>query len=409
MLTSSESAAAPAPRVLVLNQWLPPDPAPTAVLCGELIDELQAAGYSVLKLSRARGALDAARAPDADSCIIDRLRSGPTGILAKLSHWPRFAWRGWRLLRRQLRPGDLLVVSSDPPLFYILAIAAARSRGAQVVHWSQDLYPEVLESYWPSRLLRALLWQARALRARAVRSADRVVVISAVMQMRMRAAGARTQLIGNWARDDRLRARAPGESTLRRQYYSENDFVLAYSGNLGRVHEFDTLVAAANLLRDESGIRFLIVGNGPRLPALRATVAAQGLESAFRFLPLQPESALEDTLAAGDAHFVSLRPEFEGLVLPSKLYSIAAVGRPVLFCGAADGEVAQLLQEYGFGLAVACGDSVALAGAIRELARDRERCSSLGLRARAFIDQQHSRQAALAQWRALVADLFAGR
>lgn len=408
MLTRFESAAVPA-RVLVLNQWLPPDPAPTAVLCGELIDELQAAGYHVLKLSRARGAVENGEAPDPDSHIIDRLRSGTTGILAKLSHWPRFGWRGWRLLRRQLRAGDLLIVSSDPPLFYILAIAAARSRGARVVHWSQDLYPEVLESHWPSRLLSALLWPARALRARAVRSADRVVVISAGMQMRMRAAGARTQLIANWARDDRLQARAPGDSALRRQHYSEADFVLAYSGNLGRVHEFDTLVAAANLLRDETGIRFLIVGNGPRLPALRATLAAQGLESAFRFLPLQSESALEDTLAAGDAHFVSLRPEFEGLVLPSKLYSIAAVGRPVLFCGAAAGEVAQLLKEHGFGLSVASGDGLALAGAIRELARDRERSRELGLRARAFIDQQHSRQAALAQWRALVADLIAGR
>lgn len=394
------------PRIWVINQWLPPDPAPTAVLCGELIDLLRADGHDLVLLSRARGGDVVEPAiPGVRRVVVDRLSSGPTGILAKLASWPRFAWAAWRALRRELQPSDAVIVCSDPPLFYPLAISAARRAGARVIHWSQDVYPDVVERHWPSRWLSMALAPIRAWRDAALRKVDRVAVISSGMGKLMQHAGARTALIPNWARDDRIAARALGDSALRRQHYSEQDFVLAYSGNLGRVHEFETLLAAARLLRGEAQIRFLVVGSGPRLPALKAAVEAEDL-SAFRFLPLQPAAQLTDTLAAGDAHFVSLQPAFEGLVLPSKIYSVAAVGRAVLFCGDPSGESARMVDEQGFGLAVSQGDGAALAAAIRSLAADRERLALMGRNARCMIDTEQSRAVGLEAWRALVAEVF---
>jgi glycosyltransferase involved in cell wall biosynthesis len=390
-------------RVWIINQWLPPDLAPTAVLCGELVALLQEMRRPLVLVSRARGA-DGQVAGDDQGLrriVIDRLPHGPTGIISKLASWPKFAWRTRRVLLDELAPEDLVVVCSDPPLFYPLAIRAARRRGARVIHWSQDVYPDVVERHRPFPGLKALLSPLRAWRNAAVRRADRVVVISAGMGALMQAAGATTELIPNWARDDRIAARAPGDSQLRRASFDAGDFVVAYSGNLGRVHEFDTLVAAASRLRDQARIKFLIVGSGPRKPELEALVAQAGLQN-FRFLPLQPEAQLSDTLAAGDAHFVSLRPEFESLVLPSKLYSIAAVGRPVLFCGDPNGETAALLAEHRFGLASPVGNGPALADAIRCLAADPARCHEFGRSARAMIDQHYSRVSALSRWRALI-------
>lgn len=409
MTTPDRTSPLQAPgRVWIINQWLPPDPAPTGVLCGELTALLLEMGRSVVLVSRERGtAVDPANEPDGiRRIVIDRLPHGPTGIASKLASWPTFAWRVWRLLLAELRPQDLVVVCSDPPLFYPLAIQAARRRGARVVHWSQDVYPEVVERHRPFPGLGWLLAPIRAWRNAAVRKADRVVAISPGMAALMQAAGARTEVIPNWARDDRIASRVPGDSMLRNAHFAVEDFVVAYSGNLGRVHEFETLVAAAKVLADSPRIKFLIIGSGPRKPELEALVAHAGLPG-FHFLPLQPEAQLTDALAAGDAHFVSLRPEFEALVLPSKLYSIAAVGRPVVFCGAADGETAALVREHAFGVAVATGDAAGLAKAIRTLAGDPARCGQLGRNARAAVDLRFSRAAALSRWRQLIVALGA--
>ena len=409
MSADSSNETAPAkPRVWMINQWLPPDPAPTAVLCGEVIDLLRAEGFEVVLLSRARGA-DVLPAGDNDSVkriVIDRLSHGPIGILAKLASWPTFAWRAWRVLRREWLPGDLVIVCSDPPLFYPLAIAAARRAGAKTIHWSQDVYPDVVQRYWPSRWLALALAPLRWLRNAALRRADQVVVISAGMGRLMQAAGARTTLIPNWGRDDRIRPRDLGDSALRRRHFADDDFVLAYSGNLGRVHEFDTLIAAAHQLRANPKIKFLIVGSGPRLAMLQAIVATERLDN-FSFLPLQPESELADTLAAGDMHYVSLRPEFEGLVLPSKIYSIASVGRGMVFCGDPDGESASLVKENGAGVAIEAGKGRELAAVIAELAQNKARCAEYGAKARAMIERHYSRDGALANWKSLLRRLVA--
>lgn len=402
MTVGSTNPAKVSPRIWIVNQWLPPDPAPTAMLCGELIEALRPLGLPLRLLSRSRGG--SRPKPDQERRVIDHLPHGPTGLVAKLASWPRFAWRAWRCLRRELRPGDLLIVCSDPPLFHPLAIAAARKRGARVVHWSQDLYPEVLDSHLGSSMLHLLLGPLRAWRDRALHLADRCVAISPGMGRRLAVSGASVETIPNWARDDRIAARELGDSELRRRHFAEGDLILAYSGNLGRVHEFDTLLAAARILRARPQIRFLVVGSGPRLPALHAAVQAEGLQS-FVFLPLQPEPSIADTLAAGDLHLVSLRPEFEGLVLPSKLYGIAAVGRGMLFCGAPDGEVANWLREASCGSTIAMGDAEAMAALLHRLADDRDELRRLGRNARLALDAQHSRAGRLAQWRSLVMEL----
>ncbi len=387
-------------RVFMINQWLPPDPAPTAVLCGEVIDLLRHAGREMVLVSRIRGTA-LPPTPGVRHLVLDQLESGPTGIVAKLASWPRFAWRAWRALRTELRPGDTLIVCSDPPLFYPLAIAVAKRAGARVIHWSQDVYPDVVERYWPSPWVRWATAPMRAWRNHWLRRADAVVAISDGMAGLMRAAGAHTAVIPNWARDDRIQARALGDSELRRAHYRPDDFVVGYSGNLGRVHEFDTLIGAALALRDEPRIQFQIVGSGPRLPELRARVEQHGLTS-FRFLPLQPEVQLTDTLAAGDVHFVSLRPEFEGLVLPSKFYSIAAVGRAVLFCGDAKGEVAEMVRKHRCGLAVVAGDATGLAEAIRHLSADPAGLKAFAAAARTMIDERYARSRALSAWTQLL-------
>ena len=88
--------------------------------------------------------------------------------------------------------------------------------------------------------------------------------------------------------------------------------------------------------------------------------------------------------------------------MPSKFYGIAAAGRPTIFIGSRDGEIARMLQEYGCGFTVAPGDGEALTERILALAGDRDLCEALGARARIAFERQWDKERAMAEWEALL-------
>src|SRR5574342_267951 len=104
---------------------------------------------------------------------------------------------------------------------------------------------------------------------------------------------------------------------------------------------------------------WLFIGSGALLGTLQAEVERRRLTS-VRFKPYQPKQRLAESLSAADVHLVSLRPTLEGLIVPSKFYGIAAAGRPTIFVGDEDGEIAQLIARHECGRTVATGDGKAL-------------------------------------------------
>src|SRR5207248_2927152 len=116
--------------------------------------------------------------------------------------------------------------------------------------------------------------------------------------------------------------------------------VVGYSGNLGTAHETDTLIEAAEILKDRADICFLVIGGGSRLSKLQEEVAVRDLRN-FVFQPYQTREQLPTTLTLPDIHWLSLRAEFEGLIVPSKFYGIVAAGRPMILIGSQTGELAR--------------------------------------------------------------------
>jgi len=146
-------------------------------------------------------------------------------------------------------------------------------------------------------------------------------------------------------------------------------FVVLYSGNLGAAHDFGTLLDAAKGLKDRSDIVFLIAGGGPRLAWVQKQVEERHLTN-VRFLPYQPREMLRYSLSAGDVHLVTLRPGFQGLLVPSKFIGALASGRPLLFVGPNEGEIPDAIRVGGCGFIVEPGDATALSEAIVALQAD---------------------------------------
>jgi glycosyltransferase involved in cell wall biosynthesis len=150
---------------------------------------------------------------------------------------------------------------------------------------------------------------------------------------------------------------------------------------------------------------FLMIGGGSGFAALRTCVAERGLDAMFRFLPYQDRADLKYSLAVPDLHWLSLRPELEGTIVPGKFYGIAAAGRPIAAITAADGEVARLVRQHGAGIVVPPGDSAGLAGHLRRLAGAPQELAEMGRSARRMLDREFTRRHAFARWRDLFASL----
>ena len=308
---------------------------------------------------------------------------------------------------RITRRGDIVVIKTDPPMLSVVIGPLARLRGASVVNWLQDVFPEVAAALGVVGFGGMLGNMARSLRNRSLQSATMNVAIGERMAEQLEAQGItrdRIAIIPNWADGEAIRPLAHADNSLRREWGLAGKFVVAYSGNLGRAHEYATLLAAAERLRSEPDIVFLFIGGGHQLVALEAEARLRGLES-VRCMPYQPRERLRESLSVADVHWISLRPELEGLVVPSKIYGVLAAGRPALMVGDPDGEIGRLLRRNDCGVTVRVGESAAMARAILGLRDAPDWREAMGRKARSAFDVHYSMEQAFAAWRNLLAQL----
>ena len=202
-----------------------------------------------------------------------------------------------------------------------------------------------------------------------------------------------------------IRPVAAADNPLRREWGLDGKFVVCYSGNMGRVHEFDTILGAAQRLASKAeAIGFLFIGGGAQRRMVEDEVRRRGLPN-VQFRPYQDRAGLSFSLGVGDVHLVSQRPEVEGYVFPSKLYGILAAGRPLVFIGDREGEISLLVEREGIGVAVRQGDAAGLADQLLRLAGDAVLREAMGARARALLCERYDKKIAFKAWLELLREL----
>lgn len=306
---------------------------------------------------------------------------------------------GWRLFGI-VRTGDTVVAKTDPPLISVVAAMVARWRGGRLVNWVQDVFPETAMALGVQGVSG---WLGRALqrmRDVSLRQAAVNVALGGKMAGYLVGRGGRrdrTEVIHNWVDDDSIVPTPPGRNRLREQWGLAGKFVVGYSGNMGRAHEFETILEAAAQLRSETDIVFLFVGGGNQKAYLERETVERGLDQVL-FKPYQDRALLPESLGIADVHLVSLRPELEGFVLPSKFYGVAAAGRPVIFIGDPDGEIGGILRSGHCGAVIRPREPVELAKVLRTLRDDDDLRREWGRSARSLIDRRFSRKQAMSLW-----------
>ena len=397
-------------KIIFVNRYYAPDHSATSQLLTDLATALARDHDVHVVTSRQRYGDAAASLPTReriDGVAVHRVRATAFGrsnlpgrLLDYLSFYVAATFEVLTLARR----GDVIVAMTDPPLMSIPARWAACIRGARLVNWLQDVYPEVAAALGVVTTRSLVGRILRGARTRSLRGAAASVVVGRAMQERVTSLEVDPSgivFIPNWADGAALRPIAAGPHTLRAAWGLGDGLVVGYSGNFGRVHEFGTLLGAARTLRDRSDVAFLLVGDGAQMGALGAAVDEQQLSNVL-FKPYQPRELLAQSLGAADVHIVSLRPELEGLVVPSKFYGIAAAGRPTIFIGDSQGEIGSLVRAAECGLCVRQGDVDGLVTAITTLRDDLALRERMGANARTLFERHFDRPIAVAAWRTLL-------
>jgi colanic acid biosynthesis glycosyl transferase WcaI len=310
----------------------------------------------------------------------------------------------WHLIML-VRQGDIIVAKTDPPLISVIAMMVARLRRAHLVNWLHDLFPEIATALdvrgFNGSVARLLEWFRDRSLATAVANVAIGEKIAERLKSRLPQAADRVQVIHNWADGEAIYPIPADANPMRMLWSLEDKFVVGYSGNMGRGHEFDTLLRAAEALRIDDRFVFLLIGNGVRRGEIEQRIQEWSLGNVM-LRPYQPREKLAQSLSVPDVHVVSMRPELEGLMLPSKLYAVAAVGRPTVFIGSPVGEVAVMLREGRCGFAVAQGNWSGLVNQLQRLANNENLRAGMGRNARERFERSFDKPLAMKAWKELL-------
>jgi glycosyltransferase involved in cell wall biosynthesis len=390
-------------RILYLHQFFVTREGTGGTRSYEFARHLVAGGHEVTMVTAASAAsgpgaisereVDGIRVVEVRGGYGDYVKATAMGYGRRLAAFGRFAAAATAAAVRGPRP-DVVFATSPPLTMALPGIVAARRWKAPLVFEVRDLWPEA-----PIQMgaLRSPLAQrlARELERAVYREAAEVVALSPGMRDGVVAAGASPEhvsLIPN-ASDLDLFSPAVDPGDLRAQAgIGEGDFVCAYFGTMGEANDLTQVVDAAALLRarGETGVAFVLQGDGKRRAELERAVCERGLDN-LKLLPAGDKHAAARLAAASDA-CLTLFKDVPILATnsPNKLFDTFAAGRPAIVN--TDGWQRELVERNEAGVYVAPADGAALADRVLFLRDNPDVARRYGENARKLAEREFDRR-----------------
>ncbi|MBD2001076.1 glycosyltransferase family 4 protein [Leptolyngbya sp. FACHB-541] len=395
------------PKISVVNQFFPPDYAPTGQLIEELVKQLDRQGAEVEVFTGQPGyAFQATKAPAFEKLgrvEVKRSRTSqlfPYRIRGKALNGILFSIRTFLYLLNPRRHNNIVLLTSAPPFLPILGYLASLLFGISYVCLIYDLYPDIAIELGviPADHWLAKVWQA--INRQVWQQSKGVIVLSPAMKDRVTSicpeVEHKVSVIHSWANPDWITPLPKEDNWFAQEHQLVEPFTVLYSGNMGRCHDVDTILSAAIHLHDEP-VRFVCIGAGAKREGLMQQVQELGLEN-FTFLPYQDRHVLPYSLTACDLSLVSVAEGMESLVAPSKLYSALSSGRPLAVICPQHSYLNQLVSEAGCGASFNNGDGKGLAQFIRFLVSDRPTAEKMGTAGRSYLQQSFTPEAIAKQY-----------
>ncbi|HJV48221.1 MAG TPA: GNAT family N-acetyltransferase [Geothrix sp.] len=397
-------ALAPKPRlapshIVIVTSYFSPVLAATTHLMKDLAEGLAEGGNRVTVLTN--GPSHPGSVIQDHPLLKGRIHRAWNPFIRKLGVFSKvfeYSWFSAFFFLRGLfvRNVDLIFVVSTPPLAGIPAALLAWMKGAKLVYNLQDIFPDsaVVAGFLPGKgLVYRSLRKAEEL---TYKVSDLVVSISQSFSDYVQeiVPGKAVATIPNWVDTDNIRPRSAEGDPAIHEFRQGGAFVVQYAGNIGFVQNLETLLLAAECLKDHPDIRFVFIGDGNAKQPLEEMARERNLKNCS-FLPLQPLDRVASVYNACDLGVIPLKPGAAQIAVPSKTWNYLAAGRPVIGCVEADSYLARVICDSRSGEVVPPDDPRRLAEAILGYRNAPERILETGLWGRDYVETYLSRRVAI--------------
>ncbi len=391
--------------MVILSQLFYPETASTAQLLTELAVDLRQNGVEVIAYTAQPSYYRRVRLPKEEmykGVKIYRLfatQYSKNKLSGRLLNGITFSFI---LLIKLLfsRKRDVLLATTNPPFLQWVAWLIGALRRRKYVLLIHDIYPDVAIrlGYMKSGDFITKVW--RWLNKKAYEGASAVIVLGEHMRRVIEASSTHllpVHVIHSWADGSYIRPVAKRLNPFVKKHGLEDKLVVLYSGNLGQAHELETIVEAAERLKDLDELTILFVGEGAKKAKLMSMVEKCRLSNVL-FLPPVPYEELPYSLTAGDIGVVTLERGIEGLCEPSKLYGYLAAGLAILALVGENSEVATVVKKHQCGYRLDQGDSEGFVERVRYLLANRGELEEIKRRARECFEHYYDRKIAVSKY-----------
>ncbi|MDX1928119.1 MAG: glycosyltransferase family 4 protein [Pirellulaceae bacterium] len=402
-------------RALVIHRYFWPDTPPYASMLRRIGEHWIAGGHSVQVFStqpsykvevaneqrpkrEKLGELEVVRC----SLIKEKSRSGLLRAVNSLL----FAIKVFLHILGQRGKWDVIMCSTVPPVLVGMATSlGAKLTGAKFVYHAMDIWPEVgtvADQLKPGVVYRLMRW----LDTRTCLRSSAIVCLSEDMRASYVARDARMadriHVINNFDLPDYAETK-PVAAILPKV---AGKFRVIFAGNVGRYQSLDTVLQAAERLRDRDDIEFVFVGDGAAKSSLQSRAKELGmLDKSVYFVPHQPVAVAKQMIAEADVALVSLAPEVIKYAYPSKTMTYLALGSPLAVVVELDSELARTVQQAKLGIVVGPGEPGKLADEIVALCGQREELTAMRARCLEYSQAKATPEVLLQEWDRLLAGL----
>ena len=403
-------STAPNPRIVFVNRFYWPDESATGQLLTDLAEHMASKGARVTVVtSRLRYSSDdenLSRAEEKKGVSIERIWTtsfGRSSVFGRLIDLVTFNVFAMMKLIKILRTDDLVVAKTDPPFLQLFAWFAVWLRRAKLINWCQDLFPEVAYALIKRSYLTRSQNLLSALRNHALRQADYTVAVSKEMRHTLVKQGIdrdRLLVIDNWC-DHEIRPISKEENTLRQTWQLQDDFIIGYSGNLGRAHVPESIDLLVRELAGIPRLKMLFIGAGHGMNWLKQRCRDERLSHVV-FKPYQPREDLSLSLSVPDVHLISLERGCQNYIAPSKFYGALAAGRPIAFVGEANSDMARNIRRSRFGIVLALECPGFWRQTVLDVMQNRDELSTMAGNARQAYEWRFRPSSSLEAWQKVI-------
>lgn len=303
---------------------------------------------------------------------------------------------------------NLLIFNTNPALLPFLGFITATLRGQRYAVLVHDLWPELPAQIGMIKKDGLLYRTIDFITKLSFKHASGVIVLSEAMKRiildKVQGIGDRIHVIHNWADASRVYPVAKKDNRLLDELGLRHKKVVMYSGNLGRYQPLEVMIHAARELRDRDDIVFVFAGDGGKRQKVQEMAACQNLDN-IMFIPFQPLDRLAESLSMADVALMGIYPENEGVIMPSKLYGLLAVGRPIICVSDPASEVVDILKKAGAGLHASIDNPKELANKILDLINNPEEAQKIGKNGVKYYLENFERKKITLKWKQVVENI----